>query len=157
MQETHRNLFEFLLPYRDTKLSQVFGEVERARAALNVKDYSVSQSTLDQVFVNFAKRQDEEERGGGSGKKGRDETLEPFIDAFRSPIKRAVDVGKAVPGGVFREVRDKLDESGCGDVGQVRLEVGEGEPRAADNWQFANYENVDAGCGQVVGGDAPRV
>ena len=107
MQETHRNLFEFLLPYRDTKLSQVFGEVERARAALNVRDYSVSQSTLDQVFVNFAKRQDEEERGG----KGRDETLEPFIDAFRSPIKRAVDVGKAVPGGVFREVRNKLDES----------------------------------------------
>lgn len=59
--ETHRNLFEYILPFSNgTKLSQIFGKLEKNRNTLNIKDYSVSQSTLDQIFVNFAKGQNEE-------------------------------------------------------------------------------------------------
>jgi ABC-type multidrug transport system ATPase subunit len=60
IQETHKNLFEFILPFKDTKLSQVFGRIEKSREFLNLKDYSVSQTTLDQIFVNFAKSQHDE-------------------------------------------------------------------------------------------------
>ena len=61
MLETHRNLFEYILPFNDaTKLSNIFGMLEKNRTNLKIKDYSVSQSTLDQIFVNFAKGQNEE-------------------------------------------------------------------------------------------------
>nr|UOU03308.1 ATP-binding cassette subfamily A1-like 1 [Brachionus rubens] len=60
IQETHRNLFEYVLPFEDTKLSHIFGRIESNRDYLNVKDYSVSQTTLDQVFINFAKLQNDE-------------------------------------------------------------------------------------------------
>ncbi|CAF0791152.1 unnamed protein product [Brachionus calyciflorus] len=60
IQETHRNLFEYILPFSDTKLSTLFGRIESNRENLNIKDYSVNQTTLDQVFINFAKLQNEE-------------------------------------------------------------------------------------------------
>ena len=60
IQEKHRNLFEYVLPFSDTKLSDIFGRIESNRENLNVKDYSVSQTTLDQVFINFTKFQNEE-------------------------------------------------------------------------------------------------
>jgi hypothetical protein len=60
IQETHKNLFEYILPFKNTKLSQIFGKMEKSRETLNIKDYSVSQTTLDQVFVNFAKGQYED-------------------------------------------------------------------------------------------------
>ena len=58
--ETHKNLFEYILPFNSTKLSQIFGTIEKNREILNIKDYSVTQTTLDQIFVNFAKSQNEE-------------------------------------------------------------------------------------------------
>ena len=58
--ETHKNLFEYILPFNSTKLSQIFGLIERNRESLDLKDYSITQTTLDQIFVNFAKSQNEE-------------------------------------------------------------------------------------------------
>lgn len=60
IQETHKNLFEYILPFSETKLSQIFGKLEKNREYLDLKDYSVSQTTLDQIFVNFAKAQKED-------------------------------------------------------------------------------------------------
>nr|APD26544.1 ATP-binding cassette transporter subfamily A member 1-like X1 protein [Brachionus koreanus] len=57
IQETHRNLYEYVLPFNHTKLSAIFGQIESNRESLGLKDYSVSQTTLDQVFINFAKQQ----------------------------------------------------------------------------------------------------
>lgn len=57
IQETHRNLYEYVLPFNTTKLSAIFGQIESNREYLNIQDYSVSQTTLDQVFINFAKLQ----------------------------------------------------------------------------------------------------
>lgn len=39
-------------------LSRLFGEVERVRATLEIDDYAISQTTLEQVFLSFAKKQD---------------------------------------------------------------------------------------------------
>jgi ABC-type multidrug transport system ATPase subunit len=58
--ETHKNLYEYILPFKSTKLSQIFGILEKNRESLHLKDYSVAQTTLDQIFVNFAKSQSEE-------------------------------------------------------------------------------------------------
>ena len=38
-------------------ISQIFGVFERNRASLHLEDYSVSQTTLEQVFMDFAKSQ----------------------------------------------------------------------------------------------------
>lgn len=84
IQETHKNLFEYVLPFKDTKLSKVFGRVEKHREYLNLKDYSVSQSTLDQIFVNFAKNQ-YEDSFIDMNKLGKDLKKEEFIDAYSSP------------------------------------------------------------------------
>jgi ATP-binding cassette, subfamily A (ABC1), member 1 len=56
-QEIHKNLFEFVLPFSSSKLSHIFGKIERNRSKFDINDYSVNQTTLDQIFVNFAKKQ----------------------------------------------------------------------------------------------------
>ena len=60
VSEKHKNLIEFTLPFQYTKLSKIFGLVENNRDNLSIKDYSVGQTTLDQVFVDFAKLQDDD-------------------------------------------------------------------------------------------------
>lgn len=60
IQESHKNLFEFILPFSSTKLSNIFNKMEKYRHQLKIKDYSISQTTLDQVFINFAKLQKED-------------------------------------------------------------------------------------------------
>ena len=62
-------MLEYQLHNENTSLSFVFGELERNREMLNIEEYSVSQTTLDQVnqistivyfpfpsFFNFLKR-----------------------------------------------------------------------------------------------------
>jgi energy-coupling factor transporter ATP-binding protein EcfA2 len=68
IQESHKNLFEYILPFESTKLSDIFGKLEKNRDQLKIKDYSVSQTTLDQIFVNFAKNQNDQD---------------PFTDEYR--------------------------------------------------------------------------
>ena len=46
----------------DFAWAQVFGTMERAKVTYNIEDYSVSQTTLEQVFLNFARMQREDER-----------------------------------------------------------------------------------------------
>nr|XP_034311883.1 phospholipid-transporting ATPase ABCA1-like [Crassostrea gigas] len=54
--EAHHNMLQYQLKSR-AKLSYIFGQLEKAKSLLNIEDYSVSQTTLDQVFINFAKDQ----------------------------------------------------------------------------------------------------
>jgi ATP-binding cassette subfamily A (ABC1) protein 1 len=60
IQESHKNLFEYILPFKSNRLSEVFGKIEKSRDYLNLKDYSINQTTLDQIFVGFAKGQNED-------------------------------------------------------------------------------------------------
>jgi hypothetical protein len=48
---------QFELLADNVLLSQVFGQLEDRKAELNVEDYSISQTTLDSIFLGFAKQQ----------------------------------------------------------------------------------------------------
>jgi ABC-type multidrug transport system ATPase subunit len=50
----NKYLFEFTIPFKDTKLSSLFKLIEENRYVFGLKDYSITQSTLDSIFVNFA-------------------------------------------------------------------------------------------------------
>ncbi|XP_064607351.1 phospholipid-transporting ATPase ABCA1-like [Liolophura sinensis] len=60
LKEKHHNMLQYQLGISETSLSSVFSCMEEARKELNIEDYSVSQTTLDQVFINFAKKQCED-------------------------------------------------------------------------------------------------
>ena len=72
-QEEHYNTLVYQLPPTGLQLSKVFELMEVARESLDtLEDYSVSQTTLDDVFIHFANQQREDagimqgERGLGS-------------------------------------------------------------------------------------------
>ena len=56
----NKRLFEFSVPFKDTKLSIIFKIIEQNRTNLNIYDYSIIQTTLDEVFVNFASEYNDE-------------------------------------------------------------------------------------------------
>ncbi|XP_031561453.1 ATP-binding cassette sub-family A member 3-like [Actinia tenebrosa] len=62
LMESHNGMLTYQIVNEDLTWSQIFGQLERNRESLNIIDYSVSQTTLEQVFINFAKHQHSEER-----------------------------------------------------------------------------------------------
>lgn len=53
-------MVQYQLPSGAMELSEVFGHIESSYEALRIEDYSVSQTTLDNVFINFARQQTDE-------------------------------------------------------------------------------------------------
>jgi len=51
------------LPKGTIPISAIFRNVEERRAELGLAEYSVSETTLDQIFINFAKHQQDEDTG----------------------------------------------------------------------------------------------
>ncbi|KAM6977694.1 retinal-specific phospholipid-transporting ATPase ABCA4-like [Aplochiton taeniatus] len=60
-REKHYNTLQYEIA--SSSLARIFQLVLSNKDRLNVEDYSVSQTTLDQVFVNFAKQQSGEDAG----------------------------------------------------------------------------------------------
>ncbi|XP_064616373.1 ATP-binding cassette sub-family A member 2-like [Liolophura sinensis] len=58
LKDEHHNILQFELK-SPIQLSYVFSKLEEARSDLPVEDYSVSQNTLDNVFINFVSQQAE--------------------------------------------------------------------------------------------------
>ncbi|XP_034027520.1 retinal-specific phospholipid-transporting ATPase ABCA4-like [Thalassophryne amazonica] len=58
-REKHHNTLQYKLS--SPSLARIFQMVLTNKDNLNIEDYSVSQTTLDQVFVNFAKQQSRED------------------------------------------------------------------------------------------------
>jgi hypothetical protein len=58
--EYHSNRLKFRLPKDLMPLGAIFTMIEANRATLHVEEYSVSETTLEQIFLHFAKQQDEE-------------------------------------------------------------------------------------------------
>ncbi|KAE8610555.1 hypothetical protein XENTR_v10012168 [Xenopus tropicalis] len=58
-REKHYNMLQYQLS--SSSLARVFQLLISNKDSLNIEEYSVSQTTLDQVFVNFAKQQTEDE------------------------------------------------------------------------------------------------
>ncbi|ESP00897.1 hypothetical protein LOTGIDRAFT_81234, partial [Lottia gigantea] len=57
LKEQHYNLLQYELKTANVSLSNLFTIMEEAERDLAVEDYSVSQNTLDNVFINFVKQQ----------------------------------------------------------------------------------------------------
>uniref|UniRef100_A0A4W5PCT7 ATP-binding cassette sub-family A member 2 n=1 Tax=Hucho hucho TaxID=62062 RepID=A0A4W5PCT7_9TELE len=57
LKESHHTKVQFQLKSERISLAQVFSKMEQVVEVLEIDDYSVSQTTLDNVFVNFAKKQ----------------------------------------------------------------------------------------------------
>ncbi|XP_063255537.1 ATP-binding cassette sub-family A member 13 [Prinia subflava] len=53
----HLNLLEYHVPRRQGCLAELFRVLENHKAFLQIKHYSISQTTLEQVFINFATQQ----------------------------------------------------------------------------------------------------
>ncbi|KAM6959867.1 phospholipid-transporting ATPase ABCA1 [Tautogolabrus adspersus] len=60
LKEKHHNTLQYQLPYAQGALANMFSQFTNNQERLGVEDYSVSQTTLDQVFVNFARHQHDE-------------------------------------------------------------------------------------------------
>ncbi|XP_006136436.3 ATP-binding cassette sub-family A member 13 [Pelodiscus sinensis] len=55
----HLNLQEYRVPYSWGCLPELFKVLETHKVLLQIKHYSISQTTLEQVFINFATQQEE--------------------------------------------------------------------------------------------------
>ncbi|XP_034722379.1 phospholipid-transporting ATPase ABCA1 [Etheostoma cragini] len=60
LKEQHRNMLQYQLPSSLTSLTHIFSILAQNKDTLHIEDYSVTQTTLDQVFVNFAKDQSDD-------------------------------------------------------------------------------------------------
>ncbi|KAM9095067.1 phospholipid-transporting ATPase ABCA7 isoform 8-T9 [Sarcophilus harrisii] len=61
LKEHHGCLLRYQLPAGQCPLARLFGELAAHSPRLGIEDFSVTQTTLDQVFVYFAKDQGEED------------------------------------------------------------------------------------------------
>ncbi|PIK50489.1 ATP-binding cassette transporter subfamily A [Apostichopus japonicus] len=55
--EIHQGTLQFQVYDDNMNWSRIFGSLEQSKERLNITDYSVSQTPLEQVFINFAKEQ----------------------------------------------------------------------------------------------------
>lgn len=65
LKELHHNLVQYELKMQSVNLSHLFEQLEQAQRDLHIEDFSVSQNTLDNVFINFVKQQVEIVRDSG--------------------------------------------------------------------------------------------
>ncbi|XP_056883329.1 phospholipid-transporting ATPase ABCA1-like isoform X2 [Takifugu flavidus] len=64
LKEKHHNTLQYQLPYTRGALAHIFSQFQKNQHRLAIEDYSVSETTLDQVFVNFAREQQAEDDSG---------------------------------------------------------------------------------------------
>lgn len=55
-------MLTFYIPLDAIKWSELFGFMELNRESLNVEDYSINQTTLEEIFLEFAKQQRDDRR-----------------------------------------------------------------------------------------------
>ncbi|XP_078056586.1 ATP-binding cassette sub-family A member 13-like [Mustelus asterias] len=59
LKEQHQYCLEYQVPQKKGDLAKMFQFLENNKEELNIKHYSISQATLDQVFINFARQLDQ--------------------------------------------------------------------------------------------------
>ncbi|XP_063172407.1 LOW QUALITY PROTEIN: ATP-binding cassette sub-family A member 2 [Candoia aspera] len=98
LKERHHTKVQYQLKSEHISLAQVFSKMEQVVAILGIEDYSVSQTTLDNVFVNFAKKQ--------SDNLEQQECLPPC--SMESPLQRLLSLLR--PRGTPTELRAMVVE-----------------------------------------------
>ena len=59
LKAVHNNLLEYNIADDKLTWSQIFGRIERAKDRIKIEDYSIGQTTLEQIFLSFARKQRE--------------------------------------------------------------------------------------------------
>ena len=57
LKDEHLGMLHYHICSKRVTWAQLFGTIERVKWNFNIEDYSVSQTTLEQVFLNFARGQ----------------------------------------------------------------------------------------------------
>ncbi|KAI4880963.1 hypothetical protein NFI96_013715 [Prochilodus magdalenae] len=84
LKERHHTKIQYQLKSERISLAQVFSKMEQVVEVLSIEDYSVSQTTLDNVFVNFAKKQsDNLEQQESSPSSGGQSPLQRLLNILR--------------------------------------------------------------------------
>ena len=58
-RENYQGRLTFHIPMTGMKWSEMFGIMEKHRQRLHIENYSLSQATLEEVFLSFTKYQKE--------------------------------------------------------------------------------------------------
>lgn len=61
LKEKHFSQLLYSFPSKGVLLSEIFLFLMASRQKYNIEDYSVSQTTLDEVFVSFAQKDNKKE------------------------------------------------------------------------------------------------
>ncbi|KAM5199113.1 phospholipid-transporting ATPase ABCA3-like isoform 1-T2 [Hipposideros larvatus] len=61
LKQQDQGILNYYIPSKDNSWAKVFGILEEAKKHLNLEDYSISQITLEQVFLSFASLQNTED------------------------------------------------------------------------------------------------
>lgn len=61
LKQENQGILNYYIPSKDNSWAKVFGILEEAKKHFNLEDYSVSQITLEQVFLSFASLQNTED------------------------------------------------------------------------------------------------
>lgn len=59
LKDYHEGLLNYQVETPNLTWSRIFGTIEEAKGKLDIEDYSVSQTTLEQLFISFARKQRE--------------------------------------------------------------------------------------------------
>ncbi|XP_070769048.1 phospholipid-transporting ATPase ABCA1b [Enoplosus armatus] len=95
LKEKHRNMLQYQLPSSLTSLTHIFSILAKNKETLRIEDYSVTQTTLDQVFVNFAKDQSDDYHSKDNSVRRKDVAIDVPTLSSRG--------GAAEGGGTLRE------------------------------------------------------
>lgn len=57
LKDEHQGMVHYHIRNKRISWAQLFGTIEKVKWNFNIDDYSVSQTTLEQVFLNFARGQ----------------------------------------------------------------------------------------------------
>ncbi|XP_042339056.1 phospholipid-transporting ATPase ABCA1 [Plectropomus leopardus] len=96
LKEKHRNMLQYQLPSSRTSLTHIFSILAKNKETLRIEDYSVTQTTLDQVFVNFAKDQSDDYHSKDSVRR-RDVAIEvPTLSCSPAAAEGGAALGESV-------------------------------------------------------------
>lgn len=63
LKDKHEGYVHYQISNNNLNWAQIFGLMEKIRDEFHIEDYSISQTTLEQVFLNFAKEQKTNDSG----------------------------------------------------------------------------------------------
>ncbi|MBN3323823.1 ABCA2 protein, partial [Atractosteus spatula] len=148
LKECHHTKVQYQLKSDRISLAQVFSKMEQVVEILGIEDYSVSQTTLDNVFVNFAKKQSDNLEQQESSPSG----------GSQSPLQRVLSLlrPRATHTELSALVTEETEELESDDEGLISFEE-ERVPVTNPSWQLqATSCRTPGACAGQGGGSSAR-